>query len=53
MPKLHLILVDAQDMSIRYIQIFTKNNHPEVPRWVRQRIILRVLLLMTGLVTHI
>ncbi len=39
-------------MSIRSIQFFTKNNYPEVPRWVRQRRILRILL-VTGLVTHI
>jgi hypothetical protein len=31
---------------------FYEKNYPEVPRWVHQRRILRILL-VTGLVTHI
>ena len=40
------IYVDKMDSN------FYENNYPEVPRWVRQQRILRILL-VTGLVTQI
>jgi hypothetical protein len=53
MPKLLLILVDVQGIYVDKIcPNFYKKIYPEVPRWVRQRKILHILL-VTGLVTHI
>jgi hypothetical protein len=53
MPKLLLILVDVQGIYVdKMYPNFYKKNYPEVPRWVRQRRILPILL-VTGLVTHI
>jgi hypothetical protein len=55
LPKLLLILMDVQGIYVDKIDPnFYEKKYPEVPHWVRQRRILRILLvLVTGLVTHI